>query len=285
MTIDTAQAPPAKKAKTENGHAHGFPSPEQLKDDLAAAHRVLARWGMDELIWNHISARTAPGSQDFWITPGDRFWKRMQPEHLVCSSSNETADVLHGAFYQAREDIMAVVHCHAPAIEAVSCLEGGLQFISQTSALLYDRVAYHDWEGLSLDRAEGPRIAARVQAVPRCNTLIMRNHGSATFGRTVGEAVVLTFYLNRACEVQLKAAGSTGKVSTPSTKLFEHAASQYGAMDVRPGAIDGNPGCEWPAMREWLREEEEAEGSSASLLAELKGLREEVKGLRGLLPK
>ena len=88
-----------------------------LRYDLAIAHRLTAKYGMDMLVWNHISARFRTGCL---ITPGRKMWGRIRPEDLVYSSSNVTADVIHDAVYSARPDIKAIIHLHTPAATAIS---------------------------------------------------------------------------------------------------------------------------------------------------------------------
>merc|ERR1711977_300396 len=79
-------------------------SEKELVEDLAIGHRLVAAYGMDELQANHFSARL-PGAaaDDFWVTPGNRMWSDVRPEHIVknLKAANLTAKVLHTAVYQA----------------------------------------------------------------------------------------------------------------------------------------------------------------------------------------
>lgn len=93
-----------------------------LRYDLAVAHRLSAKYDMDMLVWNHISARFRTGCL---ITPGRKMWSKVNPEDLVYSSTNVTADIIHDAIYSARPDIKAIIHMHTPAATAISCLEEG----------------------------------------------------------------------------------------------------------------------------------------------------------------
>ena len=113
----------------------------------------------------------------------------MTPYNLTKSSPdnvNVTADVIHAAIYDARPDVHAIVHHHTPCVVAVSCMQEGLQFLTQDSAAFVDSVAYHDWEGVSDDYDEKRRIAEALG--PRAHTLLMRHHGAVTCGATVAEA-------------------------------------------------------------------------------------------------
>eukprot|EP00956_Cyclotella_meneghiniana_P044124 scaffold302520_cov156-Cyclotella_meneghiniana.AAC.1 len=184
-----------------------------IRYDLAVAHRLTAKYGMDMLVWNHISARYRTGCL---ITPGRKMWGQINPEDLVYSSSNVTADVIHDAVYSARPDIKAIIHLHTPAATAISCLEEGFQPIIQEGACFYGKVANYDWNGLSDDVSEGPAIAAAIKAVEGCNTLLMHNHGFVCFGPSVRHAWVLAYYFEKCCEIQLRVMQSGGKLRRPN---------------------------------------------------------------------
>ena len=194
------------------------------------------------LVWNHISARVHDDT--FLVTNGTDHFDEVTAESLVISSqanTNVTSDVIHSAIYKARPDAGAIVHHHATATVAVACAEGGLQFLTQDSAAFYGKVAYYDWEGVSDDTDECARIAAAFGDT--AHTLIMRNHGVLTIGKTVCEAWVRHYYLDRVCRVQV-ALGGLPTVQ-PATDVLEHAASQYvDNSDFEHGAVH-----QWVALK------------------------------------
>jgi hypothetical protein len=104
---------------------HDTPSEAELRKDLAIAHRLTARYGMDMLTWNHISARLSEDTDGCLITPGNKLFQDIRPEDLLVSSTNITADIIHAAVYAARPDIQAIIHVHTPAATAISCLQEG----------------------------------------------------------------------------------------------------------------------------------------------------------------
>lgn len=210
-----------------------------LRYDLAIAHRLTAKYGMDMLVWNHISARFRTGCL---ITPGRKMWNKIMPEDLVYSSTNVTADVIHDAIYSARPDAKAIIHLHTPAATAISCLEEGFIPIAQDGAYFYGKVATYDWDGLSDDASEGPQIAAAVKAVEGCNTLLMHNHGYVCFGASVREAWVLAYYFERCCEVQLRVMQSGGKIRRPPKAVMQKAMETSYLPEFAPGV------CEWEAL-------------------------------------
>ena len=137
------------------------------------------------------------------------------------SYANITADVIHGAIYEARPDVKAIVHHHTLNVVAASMCPGGVKLMTQDSASFVDHVAYHDWEGLSDDYDERSRIAAALG--PTAHTLIMRNHGACTVGGSVAEAWVRYFYLNIVCKQQM-ATSHLAKLVEPAAAMRERSS-------------------------------------------------------------
>jgi phosphoglycerate dehydrogenase-like enzyme len=212
-----------------------------LRYDLAVAHRLTAKYDMDMLVWNHISARHRSGCL---ITPGRKMWNTITPEDLVFNSTNVTADIIHEAIYSARPDVKAIIHLHTPAATAISCLEEGFQPITQDAAYFYGKVATYDWDGVSDDASEKPQLANAVKSVEGCNTLLMYNHGFACFGKSVKEAWVLAYYFERCCETQLRVMQSGGRLRRPNKMVMEKAAESSYLPEFAPGAQEWEALCE-----------------------------------------
>ena len=217
----------------------------QWRADLAAAHALSAHFGFDELVWNHISARREPGSETLLITSGTHHFDEVRAARgLVVSGSgnaNITADVIHSAIYRGRPDVGAIVHHHSTAVVAVSCMRSGFRYLTQDAAAFYGKVAHYDWGGVSDDYDECARIAAALG--PTAHTLIMRNHGACTVGRTVGEAWVRYFYLERCCRYQMAVLNAPSLVE-PDAAVLAHAAAGW-AQDST--SCHGH--MEWAALR------------------------------------
>lgn len=136
----------------EQQQQHYSKAEEEIRYDLAVAHRLTALYGMDMLVWNHISARLPPSSDDegdgggCLITPGRKLWSDIYPSDLVRTSTNVTANVIHDAIYAARpDDVRAVIHLHTPNATAVSCLEPpGFVPMTQDAAYFYHKVAHYE---------------------------------------------------------------------------------------------------------------------------------------------
>jgi ribulose-5-phosphate 4-epimerase/fuculose-1-phosphate aldolase len=212
---------------------------KQLRFDLAVAHQLTASMNMDMLVWNHISARFKNGCL---ITPGRMLWNQIKPDDLVYSSSNVTADIIHQSIYEASSYIQAIIHLHTPAATAVSCLQDGFVPLTQDSAYFYGKVANYEWDGVSDDSSEGPKITEAIRANPGCNTLLMQNHGYVCFGRSVREAWVLAYYFERCCEVQLRVMQTGAKITMPPAAVMKKAAETSYLPEFAPGV------CEWDAL-------------------------------------
>jgi len=232
--------PGAATRAFEAAHEEAAPAGEEaaLRAELAVAHRLTRDFGMDQLVWNHISARLADGG--VLITPGRRMYSQIGPEDLLKNSNNVTADIIHSAVYSGRRDVHAIVHLHTPSAVAVSCLESGFECMAQHAAVFASRVGYHDWEGVSDDQAEGERLAAAVRG--GVNVLVMRNHGFCTLGKSVAEAWVLAYYFEKSCETQLKVLQAGQTIRAPSSDVMAHAAKQT----YLPGFCPGDS--EWTAL-------------------------------------
>jgi ribulose-5-phosphate 4-epimerase/fuculose-1-phosphate aldolase len=179
---------------------------------LAAAYRIFAHLGWQELIYNHISLRV-PGEQgQFLINPFGLHYTEVTASNLVQIDLdgrivghsdwpiNPAGFTFHGAIHSALPEAHCVMHIHSTATMAVCCLEEGLSFSNFYAAQLWGQVAYHDFEGITVHLEEGERILASSGGKP---VLLLRNHGPVVMGRTVAEAFNRLWLVQRACEVQL----------------------------------------------------------------------------------
>jgi len=233
----------------------------QVREDLAAAYRLVAHYGMDDSIYTHISARV-PGTQDqFLINPFGMLFRDITASSLVKidlqgrilddspHDVNPAGFTIHSAVHAARHDAACVLHTHTVAGVAVSSLACGLQPCNQWALQFHERVVYHDFEGIALDADERDRLVADLG--PTARALILRNHGLVTLGRTVSEAFILMLNLERACRVQI-AIQSTGQAVYPvPAEVCEKTAQQYESGDSTREAGDPDPNArEWRAMLE-----------------------------------
>ncbi|HTH95104.1 MAG TPA: class II aldolase/adducin family protein [Rhodocyclaceae bacterium] len=226
------------------------PAEQQLRVDLAAAYRLAARRGWDDLIYTHITARVPDEDGAFLINPFGLRFDEITASNLVKINIHGQiygdADVevnaigfqIHATVHAARHDAHCVMHLHNVNAIAVSAQAGGLLPISQHAMRFFEQIGYHDYEGLSLTPPEGQRMLQSLASHP---AILLRNHGSLVCGRTVAEAYVLMDTLDKACDIQLKAQAG-GALITPPRAVLEHTARQLVSDDVPEGER------EWPAL-------------------------------------
>ena len=223
--------------------------------ELAACYRMVARLGLDDLIYNHISLRVPGHDDEFLINPYGLLFDEITASSLVKintkgdklddtpHSVNVAAFVIHAAIHTSSHDAACVLHTHSDASVAVSGQDKGLLPLSQFAMRFYNRQAFHDYEGVAIDLDEQARL---VRDLGPHRVMLMRNHGILIVGRTPGEAFMLLYYFERAARIQLQmqaAAGAT--LVMPSHEVCEKAARQFWELQgdiLIPGER------EWPAL-------------------------------------
>lgn len=237
---------------SDNPPAHIAAAEWQARVDLAAAYRLVAMHGWDDLVFTHISARVPNEDGHFLINPYGFMFEEITASSLVkvnmnCEKvDNSPHDVnpagftIHSAVHAVRHDAHCVMHTHTVAGVAVSTQEQGLLAISQQSLFPMAGLAYHDYEGVALRDDEKARLQADLG---ECNNMILRNHGLLTCGATVANAFLNMFILQRACEVQI-AAQSGGATLIPIAQPIVDGIKAAAAQVTR--GLGGN--IAWPAL-------------------------------------
>jgi ribulose-5-phosphate 4-epimerase/fuculose-1-phosphate aldolase len=192
-----------------------------VRTDLAAAYRAVALYGWDDLVFTHISARVPGPDHHFLINPYGMMFEEITASSLVKIdlAGNKVMDspfdinpagfTIHSAVHEAREDAHCVMHLHTIEGVAVSCQVAGLQPLSQHSLFPLASLAYHDYEGVALHMDEKARLVADLGS---SRHLILRSHGLLTCAETVADAFLSMYFLQRACEVQVRAQSGGGEL-------------------------------------------------------------------------
>jgi ribulose-5-phosphate 4-epimerase/fuculose-1-phosphate aldolase len=227
----------------------------ETRVQLAACYRLVAHYGMTDLVYTHISARI-PGKEDeFLINPYGMMFDEITASSLVRIDHegnlledspwpvNQAGFVIHSAVHGGRPDVACVLHTHTRAGVAVSCLEEGLLPMNQHSLLFYGRLSYHDYEGIALDLEEQKRLVADLADN---RAMILRNHGLLTAGRTIPEAFELMFNLEMSCKMQIDAMASGRPLRIPSDEVRERTAAQW-HREGKPMGMRS-----WPALMRML---------------------------------
>jgi ribulose-5-phosphate 4-epimerase/fuculose-1-phosphate aldolase len=230
------------------------PDEASTRRDLAAAYRLAARRGWDDIVWTHLSA-ALPGEPGAYLI--NRFGLRfaeVRPDNLVKvdvqgrvidgsnAPVNPSGFAIHGAVHAARPDALCVMHLHTRWGQTLAALphsDGGLLPCSQPALRLWRRLGHHAYEGLAFEATERARLVAALGAL---DGLILANHGTLTVGRTVAEAFVLMHLLERAAQIQI-AAMAAGTLRCVSDEVAERTQRQWLGDGRTPEGED-----EWPAL-------------------------------------
>lgn len=224
--------------------------------NLAAAYRLFAELGWHELIYNHITVRV-PGTEHFLINPFGLMYREVNASNLVkvdldgnivgdaSHPINPAGFIVHAAVHGARPDVGCVIHTHTTTGLAVACQRDGLLPLSFPSMLYTDRLAYHDFEGITVDRDECARLAADLGDR---NAMILRNHGLLACGPTIADAFAEIYHLQRACDVQIAAQASGMPLNWPDRSIGLKAAAQHDRL-ARSGTQNTRL---WDAMVRWM---------------------------------
>lgn len=225
----------------------------QLRVDLAAAYRLVALFGWDDLVFTHISARVPGPERHFLINPYGFLFEEMTASSLVKVDLNggivmdtphfinPAGFTIHSAIHAAREDAHCVLHVHAVNGVAVSAQKQGLLPISQQSLFVLAALGYHDYEGVALREEEKPRL---VRDLGDKSFLMLRNHGLLTVGATVADAFLFMYLFEAACMIQVRAQSGGGEllpIAQPILDGIRAQASQVtkglGGALVWPGLL------------------------------------------------
>ncbi|HKK96705.1 MAG TPA: class II aldolase/adducin family protein [Marivita sp.] len=228
---------------------------------LAAAYRLVAHFGLDDSIFTHISARAPKDEAEhgFLINPFGLRFDEVTASNLVTvdldgnilrdeygQGINAAGFTIHSAVHAARPEIDCVLHTHTVAGVAVSSMKDGILPLNQWAMQFYNRVAFHDYEGIALNLDERERLVADLG---NAKAMILRNHGLLTCGGTVGEAFTLMFNLERTCKAQVALMSSGAELNRVSDDLAEFTAQQYDAATKDRG----NPAVPDPEWEAYLR--------------------------------
>ena len=224
-----------------------------IRVDLAAAYRLVAYYGWDDLIFTHLSARIPGPEHHFLLNPYNLMFEEVTASSLVkVDTSGNPVDptpfitnpagfTIHSAIHMAREDAHAVMHLHTPAGQAVAAHSDGLLPLTQTAMLIGGDLSFHDYEGVAVDLSERDRIVADLGTR---NAMILRNHGTLAVGKNVGECFVRLYFLERACQAQIMALSAGENVNNPPQGSPEVAAQQ-GTAGIAMAANF----LAWPALK------------------------------------
>jgi len=229
------------------------PTEAELRRDLAAAYRLTALYGWDDLVATHISVRL-PEEDAFLINPFGMLFEEIRPADLVKVDMegrvleptpwavNLAGFVIHSAIHAGRHDAKCVLHTHTAAGIAVATQRAGLLPISQHSLFVLTSLSYHDYEGPALNDEEKPRL---VKDLGDTNSLILRNHGLLTVGQEVADAWVRMYYLESSCAIQVRGQSGGGELISIPKEVMD---AGYAAANTEQARRGGQGKLVWPGL-------------------------------------
>jgi ribulose-5-phosphate 4-epimerase/fuculose-1-phosphate aldolase len=218
---------------------HAVETDQSVREDLAAAYRLIAHFGMTDTVYTHLSARLPGPGNRFLVNPYGLLFEEITASSLVEVDAhgepaqttrwpvNPAGFVIHSAVHMGRPDAHCVMHTHTLAGMTVAAQQGGLLPLNQISMEFLDQVALHDYEGVADDDnlSERDRLVRDLGAARHC--MILRTHGLLTVGATVAEAFYWMYYLEQACRIQISAQSTGAPLSIPSEAVQRRTMAQF----------------------------------------------------------
>ena len=229
------------------------PGEWQARVDLAACYRLVALWGMVDMIANHISMRVPDEPEHFLINAYGLLYEEITASSLIKIDLdgnivskpdfdygvNRAGFVIHSAIHRARPEAHCIIHTHTAAGIAVSSMACGFLPMSQT-AMRFTTVGYHDYEGVAVDLAEQERLVADLG---EADLLVLRNHGLLVVGPTIPQAFSNIYRAELACKAQVMAMSASTELVMPPAEVIAKTNHLYRPEVRRPFGV-----LEWPAL-------------------------------------
>ena len=147
-----------------------------------------------------------------------------------------TERFIHGAIYQARPDVKAIVHSHSPTVIPFGISDVPLRPVFHLGAFLYGGVPVFEISDFTKDGEMLARNAALGEALARTLgdkiVVLMRGHGNVVVGPSLRHAVFRAIYTEVNARLQTVAIGLGGKVRYLSDIEGDNVTNQ------QPGNID-----------------------------------------------
>ncbi len=249
----------AQSMTTDQANADPEAVERELRIQLAAAYRLAEQFGMSEITATHISLRVPGPTPTFLFNQNDLLFDEITASNLVRIdlygkpvggqqnvALNRAGVNIHGAILEARPDVNCVLHTHNVYAIAVASTEGGLLPLSQSAMRFMGQIAYHDYGRAATDATERSRLQ---EDLGDKWVMLLRNHGIITTGKTVGEAFLAAYHLEKACQVQALAQAMGRPLVLPEPGAVEDAT-------MAPAGRGGGEDRAWKALLRRLDRED-----------------------------
>ena len=211
--------------------------------EVVLGGRVLHSAGLSDLVWGHVSLRD-PGGRGVWMKASGLGFEEVTERDVLLL--DERGGVLagegpphreypiHTELLRARPDANSVVHVHPPHAVALAAAGVDLQAFSHIGGVFAAGVRRYGGAAGLVDTAEAG--AALAEALGGDRALLLTGHGVVTIGTSVATAVTTAVMLERACQLQLIAAGFGGVaaplVPAEALRAYEHTQSERYLLDA-----------------------------------------------------
>jgi L-fuculose-phosphate aldolase len=215
-----------------------------LRQKVALSCRILDRDGHESALAGQVSARgEQPGT--YWTLRFGLGFDEASDSNILLIDDDlnvlagegmaNPANRFHLWIYRARPEIRAIVHTHPPHASALSMIAEELIVSHMDTCVLYENCAYlPDWPGVPIGDEEGEIISA---ALGDKQAVLLAHHGLLTAGKTIEEAAVLAFYLERAAKLQLMAR-AVGPIRRVKPELAREARGYRGSPKYIAATFD-----------------------------------------------
>ncbi|GAB6966739.1 class II aldolase/adducin family protein [Komagataeibacter kakiaceti JCM 25156] len=211
---------------------------QSLREELAAAYRLIAHFGMTDLVYTHLSVRLPGGRHEYLVNPYGYLFEEITASSLVIVDAdgrprqktsypiNPAGFVIHSAIHGNRPDATCVMHTHTVPGMVVAAQDRKILPLNQINIEFYGNVSFHAYEGIAADDnlSERERL---VRDLGTNNALILQNHGLLTVGSTVAQAFYRMYYLEQACRIQIAAQATGVPLHIPSEEKIMRAKAQF----------------------------------------------------------
>ena len=213
----------------------------EARIQLAACYRIFNHLGWVEMIFNHITLRVPGPEKLFLINPFGLHYSEISASSLVLIDIegnplreskwpvNKAGFVIHSAIHGANPEAHCVMHTHTTTGMAVACQKDGLSPTNFYAAQLHGGVAYHEFEGITVEEGEKSRLLA---SIGQKKAVILRNHGLLVWGPSLPEAFMTLWTLQRACDVQIASSGA-GPLNPIKRDVFPQTVRESGPGEKR----------------------------------------------------
>jgi len=218
-----------------------------IRRDLAILYRIVSYLNLDDHTYTHLSSRSELDNT-YFILPFGLNFVEVTSNNLIevgldgivrdkqDSNYNKTGYIIHGQIYQNRSDINCIIHVHTPEITAVSTIVDGLMPISQHALHFYNKISYHEYDSLVLDKnIQGEKL---IKDLGNNNILMLRNHGVVICGKTVYESLFYLYHLQRACIIQIMTLSQNKEIVIPSHEIAEKSVKDLLTFEEDLGKRD-----------------------------------------------